>query len=137
MTQPTEPTRPDDSGANGDRGRPPFALEDPLIRFDARVLDPTVAVRLPDGEAPSPTVYVGDTLLITATSNDDARELLAFLEEAVKGSRLPRESGMYPRHRPLQPSTCLLQENGRAFPPNYLHHSWRDFLYWDTELEAG
>ena len=30
-----------------------------------------------------------------------------------------------------------LQENGRAFPPNYLHHSWRDYLYWDTELESG
>jgi hypothetical protein len=29
----------------------------------------------------------------------------------------------------------MLQENGRAFPPNYLHESWRDFLYWDTELE--
>ena len=55
----------------------------------------------------------------------------------LKGSRLPRESGMYPRHLPAQPSTNLLQENGRAFPPNFLHHSWRDFLYWDSELEAS
>lgn len=31
----------------------------------------------------------------------------------------------------------LLQENGRAFPPNFLHESWRDFLYWDAELEFG
>jgi hypothetical protein len=29
----------------------------------------------------------------------------------------------------------MLQDNGRAFPPNYLHQSWRDFLYWDSELE--
>ena len=28
-----------------------------------------------------------------------------------------------------------LQNNGRNFPPNYLHDSWRDYLYWDTELE--
>ncbi len=55
----------------------------------------------------------------------------------LKGNRLPRESGMYPRHLPRQPSTSLLQENGRAFPPNFLHHSWRDFLYWDTELEPS
>ena len=55
----------------------------------------------------------------------------------LKGNRLPRESRMYPRHLPCQPSTGLLQENGRAFPPNFLHHSWRDFLYWDTELEAS
>jgi len=53
----------------------------------------------------------------------------------LKGNRLPQESGMHPRHPPMQPSTVLLQENGRAFPPNFLHHSWRDFLYWDTELD--
>ena len=23
-----------------------------------------------------------------------------------------------------------------SFPPNYLHQSWRDYLYWDVELEA-
>ncbi|MBT4940926.1 MAG: HNH endonuclease, partial [Rhodospirillaceae bacterium] len=23
------------------------------------------------------------------------------------------------------------------FPPNYLHESWRDFLYWDSELETS
>ena len=37
---------------------------------------------------------------------------------------------------PRQPTTWELQENGRAFPPNYLHESWRDFLYWDSELES-
>ena len=30
-----------------------------------------------------------------------------------------------------------LQENGRAFPPGYLHESWRDFLYWDSELDQN
>jgi 5-methylcytosine-specific restriction endonuclease McrA len=55
----------------------------------------------------------------------------------LKGNRIPSESGMFPRHLPMQPSTQRLQENGRAFPPNFLHHSWRDFLYWDTELEAS
>ena len=53
----------------------------------------------------------------------------------LKGSRLPAESGMYPRHLPRQPTTHALRENGRAFPPNFLHQSWRDFLYWDTELD--
>ena len=33
------------------------------------------------------------------------------------------------------PTTFELQERGRAFPPNFLHDSWRDFLYRDTELE--
>jgi hypothetical protein len=34
------------------------------------------------------------------------------------------------------PTTWQLQEKGRAFPPNYLHASWRDWLYWDVELES-
>ncbi len=54
-----------------------------------------------------------------------------------KANRLPREAGMYPLTAPEQPSTRRLQQNGRNFPPNYLHHSWGDFLYWDTELESG
>jgi 5-methylcytosine-specific restriction endonuclease McrA len=55
----------------------------------------------------------------------------------LKGSRLPNQCGMYPRHRPFRPSSHILQENGRAFPPNYLHQSWRDYLYWDSELEPA
>jgi 5-methylcytosine-specific restriction endonuclease McrA len=53
-----------------------------------------------------------------------------------KGNRLPKEAGMFPRYKPEEPTTALLQRNGRAFPPNYLHESWRDFCYWDAELEA-
>ncbi|MHB1217190.1 MAG: HNH endonuclease [Alphaproteobacteria bacterium] len=52
-----------------------------------------------------------------------------------KGSRLPHEVGMMPLHWPARPSSELLQEHGRCYPPNYLHQSWRDFLYWDSELD--
>ena len=53
-----------------------------------------------------------------------------------KGHRLPRTARMHPLRPPGCPSNHELQENGRAFPPNYLHESWRDFLYWDAELDA-
>lgn len=53
-----------------------------------------------------------------------------------KGSKLPHECGMWPQTPPYQPSAFELQEQGRAFPPNFLHESWRDYLYWDSELEA-
>ena len=53
----------------------------------------------------------------------------------LKGDRLMNESHMFPLIMPAQPTTFMLQENGRAFPPNYLHESWRDFLYWDSELD--
>jgi 5-methylcytosine-specific restriction endonuclease McrA len=55
----------------------------------------------------------------------------------LKGNHLPREVGMFPIFSPRQPTTFELQENGRRFPPNFLHESWRDFLYWDSELEIG
>ncbi len=51
-----------------------------------------------------------------------------------KGHRLPQTCGMVPLRKPHQPTNQELQENGRGFPPNYLHESWRDFLYWDSEL---
>lgn len=53
-----------------------------------------------------------------------------------KSHKPPRESGMFPLRAPHKPTNFDLQKNGRAFPPNYLHHSWRDFLYWDVELET-
>ena len=37
---------------------------------------------------------------------------------------------------PRRPQAFELQERGRRFPPNYLHQSWIDYLYWDIELEA-
>ena len=51
-----------------------------------------------------------------------------------KGSQLPRDCGMFPLNEPHQPSVFTLQDHGRRFPPNFLHESWGDFLYWDTEL---
>jgi len=52
-----------------------------------------------------------------------------------KGGRTPRQAGMAPRHKPYRPTVRELQERGRGFPPNYLHESWCDYLYWDSELE--
>ena len=52
-----------------------------------------------------------------------------------KGGRMLRDSGLTLAHKPERPSMHMLHKNGRAFPPNYLHDSWQDYLYWDTELE--
>lgn len=53
----------------------------------------------------------------------------------AKGGRMPDDCHMHPRIRPHMPTVQDLQRNGRGFPPNHLHESWRDFLYWDSELE--
>jgi len=53
-----------------------------------------------------------------------------------KGSRTAEECHMHALRPVVQPTTHQLQQNGRSFPPNFLHESWRDFLYWDSELES-
>lgn len=52
-----------------------------------------------------------------------------------KGDRMPRDVEMWPRQSPFAPTLHDLHSNGRLFPPNYLHDSWLDYLYWDSELE--
>ena len=54
----------------------------------------------------------------------------------AKGGRTPREARMHPAKEPRRPNMFELQEHGRRFPPNHLHDSWLDYLYWDIELEA-
>ena len=53
----------------------------------------------------------------------------------AKGSMTPEKAGLRPFHLPYRPTVFELHRNGRLFPPNYLHVSWLDYLYWDTELE--
>ena len=52
-----------------------------------------------------------------------------------KGGRLYIKSGMILQQKPYQPTTEDLHKNGKNFPPNFLHESWMDYLYWDVELE--
>ena len=52
-----------------------------------------------------------------------------------KGRRLLKNVSMHLKKMPLKPTSYQLQQKGRNFPPNYLHESWLDYLYWDTELE--
>jgi len=54
----------------------------------------------------------------------------------LKGGRLLINSGMSLNRTPYQPSIEDLHKNGKNFPPNFLHKSWMDYLYWDVELEA-
>lgn len=53
-----------------------------------------------------------------------------------KGGRRPEEAHLRLLKAPIKPTIWELQEKGRYFPPNYLHESWLDFLYWDSELES-
>ncbi|MDE2383680.1 MAG: HNH endonuclease [Alphaproteobacteria bacterium] len=53
----------------------------------------------------------------------------------AKGGDMPKVAGMIPAQWPMVPTVNQLHSNGRLFPPNYLHQSWMDYLYWDAELD--
>lgn len=53
-----------------------------------------------------------------------------------KGGRTPQQAHMRMLEAPYRPTNWQLQDHGRRFPPNYLHESWIDWLYWDVELKA-
>lgn len=53
-----------------------------------------------------------------------------------KGSKSVKEAGMHLNTPPQQPSPGELLNAGRKFPPNFMHESWMDYLYWDAELDA-
>jgi 5-methylcytosine-specific restriction endonuclease McrA len=48
-----------------------------------------------------------------------------------------KDSGleMKPLRWPRQPTSGELMAAQRSFPPNFLHESWLDYLYWDSEIE--
>ncbi|KAE9631741.1 HNH endonuclease [Parasedimentitalea maritima] len=53
-----------------------------------------------------------------------------------KGSKPLHRLDMFLQKAPRQPGAEELRNTGRKFPPNHLHGSWMDFLYWDAELDA-
>ncbi len=53
----------------------------------------------------------------------------------AKADRTPERARMPLLWEPKEPTVFELQDHGRRFPPNFLHESWRDYLYWDSELE--
>ena len=54
-----------------------------------------------------------------------------------KGSLSCNEAKMKLVKNPKRPSQHDLKNAGKLFPPNYLHHTWNDFLYWDTVLDKN
>ena len=52
-----------------------------------------------------------------------------------KANRTPEEAGMPLIQDALEPSVRTLNRAARRLPSSDVHHSWLDYLYWDSELE--
>ena len=53
-----------------------------------------------------------------------------------KANKSLRACGMRLARTPRRPTAEEMHAMGRRFPPNHLHVSWIDYLYWDAELES-
>lgn len=53
-----------------------------------------------------------------------------------KANRSLRHCGLVLRRPARRPTPAEMHAMGRRFPPNHLHETWMDFLYWDAELES-
>jgi 5-methylcytosine-specific restriction endonuclease McrA len=52
----------------------------------------------------------------------------------VKANRTPREAGMPLLKEPVRPSKTALNRKAPDLRYRDYHHSWLDYLYWDSEL---
>ena len=50
-----------------------------------------------------------------------------FLLHELKDMKLKR--------LPYEPSNAELQANAKSYPPQYLHESWRDYVYWSQSMQ--
>lgn len=55
----------------------------------------------------------------------------------AKGNRTLAESGLRLLALPTVPTSRQLYENGRGVPRRKYHASWRDYLYWNVELDPA
>ena len=60
------------------------------------------------------------------------------IKAVVKGTHyvVEEHDAMKPLRAPVEPTPHELTAAKKAFPPNFLHESWADYLYWDGELSA-
>lgn len=52
-----------------------------------------------------------------------------------KGGRTPAQAGMRLLKEPRLPRWEEIARQRRTYPEGFLHESWLDYLYWDTDLE--
>ena len=99
-----------------DRGKRPGVPveEDPLVRFDARVLDPATAVRVLDGKPLKPTIYRNNRLVVNAKDRAELDAVLnaidgVLAEMSTWADGRPRQ---FYRRRNVDPWSPMRQPDG-------------------------
>jgi len=64
-----------------------------------------------------------------------AEQKINELKDDMSVREFEKRHGYKLRAMPKAPTWGELYEKGKHYPPRYLHETWQDYLYWDTELE--
>ncbi len=64
-----------------------------------------------------------------------AKRPINELKDNLSLKEFKRRHGYSLRKDPRRPTTYELLNKGKKYPPKYLHESWQDYLYWDSEIE--
>lgn len=57
-------------------------------------------------------------------------------KDSLSLKQFRRKSGLYLLREPYEPKPYEMLNKGKKYPPKFLHESWADFLYWDSEIEG-
>jgi 5-methylcytosine-specific restriction endonuclease McrA len=63
-----------------------------------------------------------------------AKQKINELKDDMTVAQFEKAHGYKLRGIPRAPTWGELYNKGKKYPPRYLHESWHDYLYWDTEL---
>lgn len=63
-----------------------------------------------------------------------AKKSINELKDDMTVPEFEKKYGYRLLNQPREPAWGELYNKGKKYPPRYLHDSWQDYLYWDTEL---
>jgi 5-methylcytosine-specific restriction endonuclease McrA len=64
-----------------------------------------------------------------------AEQKINELKDDMSVKEFAKRHGYNLRKMPHTPTWGELYEKGKHYPPRYLHETWLDYLYWDSELK--
>ena len=64
-----------------------------------------------------------------------AKQKINELKDDMTLEEFEKRHGYTLRAMPKTPTWGELYNKGKKYPPRFLHETWQDYLYWDTELE--
>ena len=114
----------------------PFPKRVPFTKFNVFLRDDFTCQYT--GEKCEPEDLTFDHVIPESRGGKSVWENIVTAKRSInelKDARTPKEAGLRLRIEPYEPSPHEIHNKGRNYPPKYLHETWVDYLYWNSEIE--